>query len=125
MPVVSFLVNAASGVIRQAIDRVAIAGSRVGRDGDRVRPLAQPGERARGVLDVVLDRQRVEARASSRGELDLAASRHSGGGSCPSGRSSPRSAPIGAVDQSGVNVRPLLVEIETVTLVAVRLAARP
>ena len=69
VPLVSFLVKEASGVIRHAIDRVAIAGSRSAATVIVFGPLAQPGEGAGGVLDVVLDRERIEPGLPR--ELDL------------------------------------------------------
>ena len=62
VPLVSFLVKDGVGSDPAGDRPGGDRGIAIGGHGDRVRSLAQPGERAGGVLDVVLDHQRIEAR---------------------------------------------------------------
>ncbi len=59
---VSFLVNNGSGVIRQAIERVAIAGSPSAATVIVLFPVPSQGSVRRGVLEVVVDFEGIQAR---------------------------------------------------------------
>ena len=113
VPLVSFLLNDGSGVIRQAIDRVAIVGSPSAATVIVLAPLPSQGSVRGACWKSFSTSRRIQARppvSSNREPVSIAAE-----DPAPSGRR----LSSGWVDRTARNRsakdRPLLVEIETVT----------